>query len=921
LRRITAFIFLFFVLAAGCNKDLSKQQYYDKGVKFLESGNANGAIIAFKKAIENDQNYFEARYKLGLAYLAQGKFESAEKELLKVSKLNPSYNDTHIALAKAYMGLSELNNAVTEIDRYLSKISNNDEAYEVAASIYVAKRDYFKAEEYLGKSLMISPQRLSSKIMLSDIYLLEGKTAQSETLIKEVLDKDTNNKKALYVFSRIQQKQGKNDDLISTYRKILDIDPKDINAQLELGLVYIQTMKLEKARKLAGEMQKASNKRHEGSYLMGLVYYYERKIDEALVLLQKSAEKKAIPGAFYHLGLCHLEKGDLEQATSAFQKVIDLRPDTVQPRLLLTLTHLRNGRYEEAEREAKTALDIDGENAFAHNMLGSAYLALNKGELAVEEFDRAIELDPTLVDAHIKKGNFSLVAGDEQKAEKEFSVAVKIAPDLLDSRIILAKYYIKTKKFIEAITTLEEGLRGNVNDAVLYNIIGAAHIGLLDTGKSLQSFEKAKSSNPGFLLSYFNSALVYLNKGDQEKAIKEYEKVLDISDSNITALLMLARVLEAEKRDKEALSYYFKAKKLGKVEAYMALAGYYQRKNDSKQALSVLKEALNIEPDNLRAGDMMGALYAADRNYKESLSVYRDIKDISPGFAAERIAGVYAAMGDYDKAITEMRGLLAKNKNRTDVLQTILNLYMKKKDYVSAERAAKEIISIKPGNYYSYHFLASVYREAGRIQDALGVLKKARELSPTGIETSMEMGKTYFAGRDFNKALEIFREVERSKPLYAPAYFYQAAVLEETGNRKDSVEKYKKTLELSPDYAPALNNLAYLFAEGYGPAGKAVEMARRAKELAPAEGSITDTLGWTLYNAGSYDEALKYFIEATYYLPGDPAVRYHLGLAYLKKGLRDRAEEQIKNSVRLGRRSPFAEIEIAQKLLDDIKKQ
>jgi Tfp pilus assembly protein PilF len=139
LRKLLTGCILLVLFGAGCSEGLNKKQYYENGVEFLKNGNLNGAVLAFKKAIENDESYFEARYQLGLAYIAQEKYGSAERELLKVLKLNPSYDETHIALAKAYIGLSRTEDAIREIGHYLSKIRNNPEAYEIAASV---QKDY-----------------------------------------------------------------------------------------------------------------------------------------------------------------------------------------------------------------------------------------------------------------------------------------------------------------------------------------------------------------------------------------------------------------------------------------------------------------------------------------------------------------------------------------------------------------------------------------------------------------------------------------------------------------------------------------------------------------------------------------------------------------------------------------------------------
>jgi putative PEP-CTERM system TPR-repeat lipoprotein len=909
-------------IIAGCsNRDLDKQEYYERGMKFLDNGNPNGAIIAFKKAIERDQNYFEARYQLALAYILKGKYESAEKELNKVLRLNPSFNEAYLSLAKVYINTGKAEEGIKKIEYYLQKDNNNPEAYELLAVAYSVKKDYKKAEELLKKALDISPGRAESKLILAGIYTDSDRDKEAEALVREVIKTDEQNKKALYLLARIQHKQNKIDDLIATYQKILDVYPDEIRAQLELGMAYLWDKDFEKAKKLAESLVNSYPKRPEGYYLRGLIYFHENKIDEAIISFQKSIKRASIPGAYYYLGLSHLLKGHLEQATSEFYRVINIRPEMIQARLLLAVTHLKNKRLVEAEKETLKALDIDEKNAFAHNLLGSIYLALGKNDQAMREFDRAIELDPTLVDAHIKKGAFNLLSGDKEKAEEEFVNAVKIAPELLNSRIILAQYYIRSKDYENAIKTLKDGIKENPNDAILYNMIGAAYLGMKDVTKATQYFEKAKISNPEFFLPYFNLALLYWNQGDKERAIEEYQKVLDIDSDNISALLMIAKILETEKRDEEALSYYLKAKEQGKVVAYISLARYYYRKNETEEALKVLDEALRLDPENIQTLDMKGRIYLAHRRYDDAFSVYRNLKDISPEIGAERLATVFTMMDDYDMAIKELKEVLVKRTNKIGVLIKLVDVNVRKKDYREAERYAHEIVSLMPEDELGYRILGNIYISERQFKKAFEALKKAKKLNPDSLETRIALGKAYVATRDFQQALRIFRDVEKSNPGYAPAYFLQASTLEMMGKKEKAIKKYKRTLELFPSNVFSLNNLAYLYAEGYGPVEEAVKLAKKAKELAPRNGSITDTLGWVLYKSGNYDEAIKAFIEATYYLPEEPTVRYHLGLAYLKKGMNARAAEQLKNAIRLGRVTPFPEIDDAQKLLESINRK
>src|SRR5205823_659158 len=90
---------------------------------------------------------------------------------------------------------------------------------------------------------------------------------------------------------------------------------------------------------------------------------------------------------------------------------------------------------------------------------------------------------------------------------------------------------------------------------------------------------------------------------------------------------------------------------------------------------------------------------------------------------------------------------------------------------------------------------------------------------------------------------------------------------------------YEKLLALRPDFVPALNNLAYLYAERLNQLDKAFDLAQKAHDVAPAEATVADTLGWILYRKGDYQRALALLEEAGQKMADNPEVQFHLGMA------------------------------------------
>ncbi len=261
MRRIIPLIIFFFVLITGCsNQNLSKQEYYKSGLEFLEKGNPGGAVIAFKRAIEKDQNFFEARYQLALSYILQNKYESAQKELFKVLRLNPSFNDAHISLAKVHLKTEKVDEALEELRLYFQKSSDNPEAYELAAAAHAVKKDYIKAEEILHETIDKYPERITTKIVLLRIYLAGGKVSRAEAIAGNILGSEPENMEALYLYANVKREQDNIDGMLSTYERILEINPDDANILFQSGLTYLQKKDIAKAKEIGNKLVESQPK-------------------------------------------------------------------------------------------------------------------------------------------------------------------------------------------------------------------------------------------------------------------------------------------------------------------------------------------------------------------------------------------------------------------------------------------------------------------------------------------------------------------------------------------------------------------------------------------------------------------------------------------------------------------------------------
>jgi len=70
--------------------------------------------------------------------------------------------------------------------------------------------------------------------------------------------------------------------------------------------------------------------------------------------------------------------------------------------------------------------------------------------------------------------------------------------------------------------------------------------------------------------------------------------------------------------------------------------------------------------------------------------------------------------------------------------------------------------------------------------------------------------------------------------------------------------------------------------------------------LLPEDPSVADTLGWVLYRRGLYGAAITELKRSAEKLPNEAAVRYHLGMAYLRNGDKADAKSELTAALKLG---------------------
>ena len=164
----------------------------------------------------------------------------------------------------------------------------------------------------------------------------------------------------------------------------------------------------------------------------------------------------------------------------------------------------------------------------------------------------------------------------------------------------------------------------------------------------------------------------------------------------------------------------------------------------------------------------------------------------------------------------------------------------------------------------------------------------------------MELAQLYAGKNEFDKAVAELSEIIKKDPGNVGALMLYGMLYQGKGDIPKARKAYEALLALHPTYAPAANNMAYIYSEYDHDYTKALGLAQTARQQQPADPDIADTLGWVLYNQKNYSMALTYLKESAAKLPGNAEILYHLGMTQYRLGDINAAKQSLDAALKKG---------------------
>lgn len=554
---------------------------------------------------------------------------------------------------------------------------------EMADKIATIKKD---AQKYLEKGQIDKAIAEWEKLLkeapdvniyntLGDLYLKVGdKKSAVESFLKA---------------SQLLRKDGFSMKAIALYKKVLNIEPKNVDSLVALGELNEEKGIITEAIKhyltATDILSKDTNKeRYLSIYgrILSLEPFNIPLREKIAELFLKEGLKSDALREFLYIARLNLDRGEFENAREFFVKAIGIQPENKAACLGMSNLYEQSGDIRQAANYVKNLLDTypnDVGLLLKHSSL------LKKSEAyddAMSFLFRVLEIKPSDPEACKLMGEIYLIRGERQSAWESYK---KVIDSLL-----------KDNQIIDAVNIVNQ----------------FRDIDPIETGKLLITLYKRENNIDAVFNETIPLADLLLEQGNKSEAINYYREALkihtdDIQLKNTIAELELSIVMKPSAIDKEKTT-----------EELLTDADIYTKYGLFDEAMSILNEIRLEDPGNISVHEMLKALYLETGDIEQAVAECLILSEL------------FRRKGDIKKSEMFLKDAFEINPDDPRLIGKI----SAKREEFAEEHVTEEAEQADLDKYAEEIAEAEFYTRQGLTQEALDIYKRLLSLFPDNEE-------------------------------------------------------------------------------------------------------------------------------------------------------------------------------------------
>ena len=408
--------------------DFTAMDYYNLAISFEKTKSPDSAFRAYVSAANKFGNIKEpealhSHADAGAGFIERKNFAAALPFLQTVESIDPQariIKDIYILLATAYDGLGNRALAVAALEKAIGLDKENIEAYARLADIYETAHEPAKAELVYKRLLSLHPGDALVYGMLGDYNFKLKKFPAALMNYEKAFNLDPSVKSAKNVATGAAA-LNQWDKALEMYRKIIRLDPQNIEANKRLGMALMKKDSTVSALEYLEAANMFSPRDPEILSALAEGYTKTNRLPEAIDMLEKAKTLKSDdPDIRMRLVKLFEKTGQDTKALEEFKPLLSLKKDDTTVLLMYAKELVSVGNYKDAEATLQAMRETDPENIDALMTLAGAERMEKKYDAAIEIYKDISYIKPDFAPAILERAEVYLLQEKIQWAEDLF---------------------------------------------------------------------------------------------------------------------------------------------------------------------------------------------------------------------------------------------------------------------------------------------------------------------------------------------------------------------------------------------------------------------------------------------------------------------------------------------------------------------
>jgi tetratricopeptide (TPR) repeat protein len=461
---------------------------------------------------------------------------------------------------------------------------------------------------------------------------------------------------------------------------------------------------------------------------------------------------------------------------------------------------------------------------------------LGNGGDALKYLEQCIKINPESDASYYQMAQIVIANGDIKNGKKYLSRALSINHENIWYLTMLAGLYYQEKNLDSSIVCYEEVVKYYPDKENLLVTLGNLYAEDKKFGKAnsiFESFDKKYGVNESSTLSLVKSLI---SEGKYDDAMVKAEALLKEHPDEVEYNGVLADIYRGKGENQKALDVY---KKL------------LERNPDDARVQLTLCDFLLTEKSYNDLFILLNTVLLNNKVDKESkitlMAKIVEIPELDKELEQKEIISLMILEANY------------KDDNIIPLLRP--ELMLKENKLVEATERLEEIIKTNPENYYAWEKLLIGYLQLKDYNKLCTIGEECAMKFNTSLPAKLLYANGALETGKYSIALEELKKAEilagDNKDLMLQVLTMRADVYYRMKDYSKAFETFDEALKNNNDDLTVINNYAYYLAEQNKNLKEAEVMAKKVIEKEKGNTTFLDTYGWVLYKRGKLKEAAK----------------------------------------------------------------